>query len=43
MYKDAKNLHGWAVSEYLPYDENEFDRNVKLEDTLKTPDDSNIG
>ena len=29
------------MSEYLPYDEIKFDRNVKLEEFLNTPDDSN--
>ena len=43
LYKDANNLYGWAMSEYLPYDEIKFDNNVKLEDILKTPDDSDIG
>ena len=41
LYVNANNLHGWAMSEYLPYDEIKFDRNVKSEDFLKTPDDSN--
>ena len=27
----------------LPYDENKVDMNVKLEDILNTPDDSDIG
>ena len=31
------------MSEHLPHDENKFDNNVKLEDILKTPDDSDIG
>ena len=31
------------MSEYLPYDEIEFDRNVRLEDILNTSDDSDIG
>ena len=31
------------MSEPLPYDEINFDKNVKLEDILKTPDDSDIG
>ena len=43
LYKAANNLYGWALSEYLPYDEIKFDRNVKLEDILNTPDDSDIG
>ena len=43
FYVDANNLYGWAMSEYLPYDEIKFYRNVKLEDILNTPDDSDIG
>ena len=43
LYVDANNLYGWAKCEYLPYDEINFDKNVKLEDKLNTPDDSNIG
>ena len=31
------------MSEPLPYDEIKFDRDVKLEDILNTPDDSNVG
>ena len=42
LYADANNLYGWAMSEYLPYDEFEFDKIVKLEKFLKTPDDSDI-
>ena len=42
LYKDADNLCGWAMSEYLPYDEIKFDKNVKLENTLNTPDNSDI-
>ena len=34
LYIDASNLYGWAMSEYLAYDEFKFDRNVKLEDIL---------
>ena len=43
LYIDANNLYGWAMSEYLLYDEIKFDRNVKLEDILNTPDYSDIG
>ena len=43
LYKDANNLYGRAMNEYLPYDKIKFDRNVKLEDILDTPDDSDIG
>ena len=31
------------MREHLPNDENKFDRNVKIEDILNTPDDSDIG
>ena len=31
------------MSEYLPYDENKFDRNVNLEEILNTSVDSDIG
>ena len=43
LYIDANNLYGHSMSETLPYDEIKFDRNIKLEDILTTPDDSNIG
>ena len=43
LYVDANNLYGHSMSEPLPYDENRFDNNVKLEDILSTPDDSNTG
>ena len=43
LYLDAVNLYGWAMSEYLPYDEIKFEQNVKLEDILNTSDESDIG
>ena len=43
LYIDANNLYGHSMSEPLPYDEIKFDNNVKLEEILNTPDDSNIG
>ena len=43
FYIDANSLYGWAMSEYLPADENKIDRNVKIEDILNTPDNSDIG
>ena len=42
-YVDANGLYGHSMSESLPYDEIKFDDNVKLEDILNTPDDSDIG
>ena len=43
LFIDANNLYGHSMSEPLPYDEIKFDKNVKLEDILNTPDDSDIG
>ena len=43
LYIDANNLYGHSMSEPLPYDEINFDRDIKLEDILNTPDDSDIG
>ena len=43
LYKAANNLHGWAMSDYLPYDEVKFDRDVKLAGIINTPDDSDFG
>ena len=43
LHVDANNLYGHSMSEPLPYDEIKLDNNVKLEDILNTPDDSEIG
>ena len=43
LYVDANNLYGHSMSEPLPYDEIKFDNNIKIEDMLNTPDDSDIG
>ena len=43
LYIDANNLYGHSMSEPLPYDEIKFEIDVKLEDILNTPDDSDIG
>ena len=43
LYIDANNLYGHSMSQPLPYDEIKFDKNIKLEDILNTPDDSDIG
>ena len=43
IYIDANNLYGHSMSQMLPYDEIKFDTNVKLEDILNTPDDSDDG
>ena len=43
LYIDANNLYGHSISEPLPYDDLRFGRNVKIEDIINTPDDSDIG
>ena len=43
LYVIANILFGHSMSQPLPFDELKFDNNVKLEDILNTPDDSNIG
>ena len=43
LYSDANNLYGHSMSQSLPYDESKFDKNVKTEDIINTPDDSDIG
>ena len=43
LYFDANNLYGDSMSQPLPYDEIKYDNNIKLEDILNTPDDSDIG
>ena len=43
FYTDATNLYGHPMSQPLPYDEIKFDKNVKLEDILISPDESDIG
>ena len=41
-YMDATNLYGHSMSQLLPFDEFKFDKNVKLEDILSTPDHNDI-
>ena len=43
LYLDANHLYCLSMSEPLLYDENKFDRDIKSEDILNTPDDSDIG
>ena len=43
LYVDANNLYGHSISQALPFDEIKFDQNIKLEDILNTPNDSDIG
>ena len=44
LYGDVTNLYGFAMSQWLPYDEINFEtENVCLEEILNTPDDNDIG
>ena len=43
LYIDATNIYRHSMSQPLPYDEIELDKNIRLEDILITPDDSDIG
>ena len=43
LYIDAKNLYGKGMSQPLPYVDSERNKDVKLEDTLNIPHDSDTG
>ncbi len=43
IYLDANNLYGWAMSQYLPYKNIRLNKDIKLEDILKTPDNNDVG
>ena len=43
LYIDANDLYGWAMGQYLPYNDIKFDGDVKLDDILNTSDDSEVG
>ena len=43
LYIDANKLYGWAMSEYLPYDEINFEEKYDINETLNTPDDADDG
>ena len=42
-YMDATNLYGHSMSQPLPYDEIEFEKDICLNKIINTPDDSDIG
>ena len=42
-YIDANNLFRHSNSQPILYDEIKFDKNIKIEDSLRTPDDSYVG
>ena len=39
----ASNIYGYSSSQPLPFDEIKFERNVCLEEILKSPDNSENG
>ena len=43
IYADATNLYGHSMSQFLPYDEIKFEKDISLEKILNTPDDNDIG
>jgi hypothetical protein len=43
MYWDANNLYGWAMRQYLPHGNLQFDNTVSLDEILATPDESDTG
>ena len=43
LYTDSNILYGHSISQFLPYNEKNFDRIVNLEGLLNIPDDCNIG
>ena len=42
-YLDKNNLYGWAMSEYLPYREFEWLKNVDVLDVMSVNEKSNVG
>ena len=43
LYMDSTNLYGHSMSQFLPYDEIKFEKDICLEKILNTPDDNDIG
>ena len=43
IYADATNLYGHSMSQFLPYDEIKFEKDICLEEILNTSDDNEIG
>ena len=43
LYVDANNLYGYSMSQPIPFDEIKLDKNVKLKDIIKIPDENDIG
>ncbi len=43
MYWDANNLYGWAMSQYLPYKNSALNKDIGIDETLKTGDEADVG
>ena len=43
LYADANNLYGQSMSQFSPYDEIKFEKDICLEEILNIPDDNEIG
>ena len=43
IFMDATNLYGHSTSQFLPYDEIKFEKDISLDEILDIPDDNDIG
>ena len=43
MYWDANNLYGWAMSQYLPYKNLALNKDISIDEILKTGDEADVG
>ena len=43
LHIDATNLHGWSMSQYLPYKDIRFKNDVNIVETLETDDCAETG
>ena len=43
VYLDANNLYGWAMSQFLPYDDVKINTEISIDEVLKTSDENETG
>jgi len=43
MYLDANNLYGWAMSQFLPYDDVKINKEITIDEILNTSDENETG